>query len=317
MRELLLAVEGGGTNTRLILADADGAVLARECGGPASGLYIDPDLYAREFGGLLERIKACAKAAGGRVAAAGYGGPVRGALVRDHLRARLGRVEVVPVPESDIGLAYYGLRWGVTLVAGTGSSCRAVNERGEAHACGGAGPQFGDEGSGYWIGRAAVAAVLRARDGRGEPTRLAEQVLAFYGIRQLWDLFDLVERGGHIAGPKVAAFTPCVFEAARQGDAVARRICARAGRELGVLAAATVRRLAWDTPPVPFVMTGGVFHGGSLITRTLRRALRTASPGFRFYPAAPEPTEGIINYMRMRRGARLDACGRHQKGARV
>ena len=46
------------------------------------------------------------------------------------------------------------------------------NARGEAARAGGWGHMIGDEGSGYWIGREALAAVMRASDGRGPATRL-------------------------------------------------------------------------------------------------------------------------------------------------
>ena len=43
---------------------------------------------------------------------------------------------------------------------------------------GGFGPQFDDLGSGYWIGREGIAAVLRAEHGGGPATRLRDAVPA-------------------------------------------------------------------------------------------------------------------------------------------
>ena len=51
--------------------------------------------------------------------------------------------------------------------AGTGSIVYGRNASGLAARAGGWGHMIGDEGSGYWIGREALAAVVRAADGRG------------------------------------------------------------------------------------------------------------------------------------------------------
>src|SRR5689334_336031 len=55
---------------------------------------------------------------------------------------------------------------GVVVIAGTGSIAYGRNDRNEAARAGGWGHVLGDEGSGYWIGRAALRAVLRAADRR-------------------------------------------------------------------------------------------------------------------------------------------------------
>ena len=59
---------------------------------------------------------------------------------------------------------------GVVLIAGTGSIAYGVNHDGFAARAGGWGYVLGDEGSGYWIGRQALAAVVREADGRGPKT---------------------------------------------------------------------------------------------------------------------------------------------------
>lgn len=297
----MLAIEGGGTKTRILLADAAGNVLARELGGPASGLYVRPRAYVRGIRPLLRRVRRVADRLGGRVTTAGLGAPMDRTRVEECVRQIFGPVRFVGVGENEMALALYGLRWGISLVAGTGSSCRATNERGEHAGCGGFGPQFGDAGSGYYIGRSAISAAMLAGDGRGAPTVLSEKLCAFYGIARVREIFQFVDRSGHVAGPKVAALTPKVFEAALEGDIVANRICRDAGRELGKLVAAAAHRLAWRKQPVPLVLTGGVFNGGDLILAPLRRVLRADTIDFDVLPPVPEPAEGIFKFMRMRR----------------
>ena len=62
---------------------------------------------------------------------------------------------------------------GVVVASGTGVVTLAVG-RTEVARVDGWGYLIGDAGSGYWLGRAALDAVMRAHDGRGEPTALTD-----------------------------------------------------------------------------------------------------------------------------------------------
>ena len=73
---------------------------------------------------------------------------------------------------SDAVTAHAGalsLGWGVSVTVGTGAVCLAVPGDGEPRMIGGHGYLLGDEGGGFWIGRAGLRAVLRSLDGRGGP----------------------------------------------------------------------------------------------------------------------------------------------------
>lgn len=294
MKELFLAIEGGGTKTRVLLADADENVVAREVGGPASGLYIQRMAYARATRRILKRIQQAAQGVRGGVVAAALGGPMDAELVRALIGETLGPIEVGLYAESDIALAVYSLNHGISLVAGTGSSCRARNEQGNVSVCGGLGPQFGDDGSGYWIGRSGITAAMEAMYCFGEPTALVDRVRAAYNIGQPWEILALADRSGHVPGPTVAAFTPHVFDVARDGDAVALRICREAGKALGALVRRAASALRWRRQPVPLVLTGGVFNGGTLILRPLKGALSSLRFDVEVYPAVPEPSAGLV-----------------------
>ncbi|MCC6488619.1 MAG: hypothetical protein IT364_14070 [Candidatus Hydrogenedentes bacterium] len=297
MSDLLLAFEGGGTKTRMLLADASGQVLAAETGGSSSALYIHPRDYARSTRVLLKRLYKAAQCAHGQVRLAGLAAPMNAVLVESLIREVFGEVTFLHTCEAEIALALYDLRWGVSLVAGTGSSCRYLSRTGARVVCGGLGPQFGDEGSGYWIGKEAIAAAMRAEKGQGPHTALLEQLCAFYEVADMWGILNLCDRSGHVPGPRVAASVPIVFETARQGDPVAKDVLARAGKALGNLVLDTVGKARVRKGPVPLVMTGGVFRAGQLVTGPLRRTLRRGPAVFEFYPEAAEPALGIIRVL--------------------
>ncbi len=297
MKDLWLAYEGGGTKTRLILATAQGKVLASETGGSSSALYINPKHYARTIRALLKRLRQTAERNGGRVARVGLAAPMDRALVESLVREAFGEVSLLQLGEADIALALYDLSWGVSLVAGTGSSCRFLSRNGTRFSCGGLGPQFGDEGSGYWVGKEAIAAALRAETDQGPATALLDRLKAFYELETMWGILKLCERSGHVAGPRVAACVPVVIECAGNGDVAAQTILKEAGRALGDLVLTTVRKARVKKGPVPLVLTGGLFRAGKLVIAPLKRALGSCPVAFTVYPEAAEPTMGIINIL--------------------
>ena len=74
-----------------------------------------------------------------------------------------GEIEVVG--DMVIALeAAFGGEPGVIVIAGTGSIAYGRNSKGQTARAGGWGFAISDEGSGHWIGRAAVAATVRALD---------------------------------------------------------------------------------------------------------------------------------------------------------
>jgi N-acetylglucosamine kinase-like BadF-type ATPase len=112
---------------------------------------------------------------------------------------------------------------GVLLIAGTGAVGLGVTD---AHRMvDGWGPDLGDLGSGSWLGREGVRAVLRARDGLGPATVLTDADPA-HRRRHVPDRL-----GGRAAAPArlLATFAPAVLDAADQGDAAAGSATRRPG----------------------------------------------------------------------------------------
>jgi N-acetylglucosamine kinase-like BadF-type ATPase len=70
---------------------------------------------------------------------------------------------------------------GVVIVAGTGAIALAASDDGRWARADGYGTLLGDDGGGYWIGRAGLASALRAADGRGGSAALRELAEARFG----------------------------------------------------------------------------------------------------------------------------------------
>ena len=128
---------------------------------------------------------------------------------------------------------------GIVLIAGTGSICYGQSTDGREARSGGWGSLMDDEGGGFALGRDALAAVVRAEDGRIAPTVLHDAVFKALQVGAVRELIGKIYAPG-FGKREVAALAPLVGAAAEQGDAAALQIVEKAGRELALL----VRRKA-------------------------------------------------------------------------
>ena len=115
-----------------------------------------------------------------------------------------------------------GLPEGLVVVAGTGSIAYGVNADAVAARSGGWGPVLADEGSGYWIGRHALVAIMRHADGRGPRTALTPMVLEHLGLSRPDDLVNEVYEGAE-RRQLVATLGQLVDRGLRRYDGATRR----------------------------------------------------------------------------------------------
>jgi len=152
---------------------------------------------------------------------------------------------------------------GAVVAAGTGVVTLAVGATRVARVDGW-GHLIGDAGSGYWIGRAALDAVMRAHDGRGPATALTERAQAeFPDLEQAY--LELQADPGRVR--RIAAYARYVAELAGT-DAVAASLCDAAVRELAGSVAAALECVGEAERPDPVVCgIGGVLRAPALATR--------------------------------------------------
>lgn len=146
---------------------------------------------------------------------------------------------------------------GAVVAAGTGVVTLAVGCDSLARVDGW-GHTMGDAGSGFWIGRHSLSAVMRAYDGRGPETSLTDAVQRRWPV--LADAYVQLQ-----AQPdwvrQIASLAQDVAEAAQSGDAVAIGITRAAAAELALSVATGLRRVGADSDPGAAVCTiGGVFR---------------------------------------------------------
>ena len=127
---------------------------------------------------------------------------------------------------------------------------------------------FGDEGSAYWIGRAAVRATLAEYDRVAAKTILTPMLFERLSVTSPYQLTEKYY-ASTLSRDHLAGLSVWVDEAARQGDTVALEILRDAGRALACLALAVVSLVfpcPGDTghrasgPRIPVCYAGGVFQ---------------------------------------------------------
>jgi glucosamine kinase len=255
----LIGVDGGGTGTRVVLADADGVELARAMGGP-SGLALGIEAAWRAIETACSRAfelaeipfhwQACALGCG----LAG----VNHARWVAQIRAAAPEVRALVV-ESDAAttlLGAHGGEPGVIVALGTGSIAAALEGRGEVRIAGGYGFPSGDEASGAWLGLRAVVHLQHVLDSRAPPDAFSDALLTRTGAI---DRDSLVVWLCASNQTEYAALAPAIFE--HRDHPVAARLLDAAGREIekmvraldpgGVLPVALCGGLA--APLEPFV----------------------------------------------------------------
>ncbi|RKY60669.1 MAG: hypothetical protein DRP95_04015, partial [Candidatus Latescibacterota bacterium] len=137
---------------------------------------------------------------------------------------------------------------------------------------------LGDEGGGYWIGKEAIAAALRAWDGRGPKTSLEEQLRNHLGLSRLDQIVRWVYCG-EARPDRIAGLARLVFAAADAGDGIALEILHRAGRHLGELALAVARRLGMGKG-IKVALVGGMFGRRDRLLPPMEEVLKDLSPAF-------------------------------------
>ncbi|MFC5652275.1 N-acetylglucosamine kinase [Paenibacillus solisilvae] len=276
MKSFAVGIDGGGSKTEALLLDLESGESISVFAGGINSIVDGNDTTQANLRELLYRIKACLSEREGDLLSICIGSA---SIIREPQGYWAMRLlsEAFPTAKltglGDCRIALEGALGGgpgLIVVAGTGSMAYAIGPDGTIRQCGGFGPLFGDEGSGYDIGREALRAVAMQLDGRGEGTLLTETLQAAIGFVTEEDLIDRTY--GDFSRKDIAALTEYVGACALQGDFVARRILQEAAKHLSELLLSLIDRIAWNERPL-MSYAGGVFQMGSLILDPLREHL--------------------------------------------
>jgi N-acetylglucosamine kinase-like BadF-type ATPase len=301
-----LGIDGGGTKTRFVLAD-ETTILARVISGGSNIIRLGETQAREVLRSAIQQVCTAARISPEQIratciGAAGAARPeIAGKIRRIFADLALTNIEVVG--DTVIALeAAFGGGPGVIAIAGTGSIVYGRDAAGRTARAGGWGFAISDEGSGHWIGRSAVSAILNAYD-RGLETALTHLAMQTW---KLHSIDELVQHANSTPPPDFPRLFPVVLRAAEEGDNIARELLAEAGTKLAVLVAIVIRRLSSQvsesqfegTPPaaemLPVATTGSVFRQSSDVRQIFYNTLQTNFPGIDVRQDLAEPVDGAV-----------------------
>jgi glucosamine kinase len=292
----VLGIDVGGTKTVCLLADDDGRVIAqgREEGANLQGageLALEKVLHS-----VMEKTLEATSVLPSAICL-GIAGVDRAsdeAVVRS-IMSRIGyKARILVVNDALIALqAGVQDAPGIVIVSGTGSIAYGRNADREASRAGGWGYVLGDEGSGYWIGRLALRAVVRHADGRGRVTNLTPRLLAHFGVQKAAELINKVYHE-ELSPRAIASLAKYVQQARDEGDSVAAGILNRAADELVAAATAVMTRLDMTDESFTFVLAGGMFHAVPWLCDQMQLLLPALAHQSRVMRLEEEPALGAV-----------------------
>lgn len=298
MSAIVIGVDGGGTKTRVVVADERGQWIG-DVEGPGSAVRpgkaeVSADVIATL---VKDALRSCEMThVTPKVVCVGVAGvgrdPERQALWQA-LASREIAEEIVVHTDAAVALDdAFGDGPGVLLIAGTGSVAFGRGPTGTLDRAGGWGPVFGDEGGGSWIGRRALSVVSAASDGREPETALTGAVLTAAQV----DSVDALIAWAAAASPAtLASLAPVVQRTAEGGDLRANAIITLATEELVLHVRAIAKRLFGDErAALTVALAGGLLARGSLLRRRVEHRMKSAVPGAQIRAEEVSPARGAV-----------------------
>ena len=299
---LIIGVDGGGTKTAARVASVrpDGGivVLGEGHGGPSNVRAVGP-VHAKT--NLDVAIDAAHEAAGTRnvtvdyavLALAGSALPDVQSDIHDWAgrRALAAQVDIVHDAEPVLSLSA-GTGAGVALIVGTGSVAIATDGVGGRAVIGGWGHWFGDQGSGFDIGRRALAAIAEAVDGIAPQTALVKHISERLQVEHPREITRRLSRSVDLR-QEIAALAPVVIHAAHDGDNIARRIVQEAAGATAALVRAAIANLELPNE-TPLALAGGVVCSGEFFRAELLGRLESLGISPHPVTVVTEPVEGSL-----------------------
>lgn len=297
MKHYFLGVDIGNTKSHALIVDEHGNVVGAGVAGNGNHEVVGVVGFENVLHSIVNAALAEAQLPPTAIAGAGYG--IAGCdwesdlpLMQRVINATGLTAPYEVVNDCVIGLVAGAQKgWGVVVVAGTGCNARGRSADGRSGRVTGEGTTMGEHGGGAELVRQALAAVSRAWSLRAPQTQLSEMLVQAVGASSIIDLLEGVVRGRYHLR---ATYAPMIFEAAENGDAVARDLIIHMGRDLADLGIGVIRQLRFEPEMFDLVMIGSLFNGGNIIENAFKEAICATAPNANFVRLSAPPVVGGV-----------------------
>jgi N-acetylglucosamine kinase len=236
-----LGIDGGGSKTVFLLVDEYYNEICHLHTGPSNHLSIGNDAARAAIAHGISQLTEQPD-----IVCAGFAGAGRHESVnfyKDVLQSLVPEAQVIIESDAFISsIGAIGIDPGILLIAGTGSIVIGRDKDRAMFRVGGWGPYFGDEGSGFWIGREAIRAALRSVD-RQSPAEFAHRIAAALGLKSITEAVGAWATA-KIGVPDVAGLFPEIV--ATYPDEPAKQILTEAAAHLRELVDIAAKRVGLD-----------------------------------------------------------------------
>jgi glucosamine kinase len=285
-----LGIDGGGSKTAFVLEDESGQTLGRIETGPSNWISAGKDESRRSITDGIQQLKTLPNIVGGGFAGAGRPEGLR--FYRECLTGLLPNAQIFV--ETDAFISYIGaigLEPGVLLIAGTGSIAIGRRNDGSMVRVGGWGSIFSDEGSGFWIGREAIQAALRANDS-GEAPQFVSSICDALKLQAITEV-SASWQSGALSVRSVASLAALVFD--QHPAEPANRILSKAAEHLLAIAQTTIRRIG--IPDCRRSVAGSI-GSHPVIRQLMKQMSKQQNAAVEFETPRQPPERGAIMWAR-------------------
>ena len=293
VQRIVVAVDGGGSGSRVLLFNKAGRVLDVFRGPPLNYAVLGKDKFKENIRQIAWKLKTSYNCPLGDFVFSLAGSSKFKSEILPILTKELGSKRIWLI--TDIEAAYMAATRGkdaIIVSSGTGSFAYG-RRNGKVARAGGWGYLFDDEGSAYWIGRELLRRIFMCYDGRIRGCEIIrEKFLRYVGTKKVEDSLPTLYRE-YNTPYHIAQFSKLTCEAAAQGDGVAISVLEEAAEELEKLVSAVESRLGF-TGKVKVYGVGSVITNCELFARILKERIEEKG---RIFSISTTPTvAGCVYY---------------------
>jgi N-acetylglucosamine kinase-like BadF-type ATPase len=288
----VVGIDAGGTKTVGLLADESARVVAQANAGGANLHVHGVAGVERTLRAIFDQLEPHGRPSAACFGIAGADRPTDREAIGGILQTLGLDIPVRIAHDAVIALAAGAPeRYGIVVIAGTGSIAYGEDRAGATARSGGWGYLLGDEGSALWLARVTLRSSVRAADGRGPRTSLTARIEEALGVDVpaglvAWGHSELALRD------RVSEIVPLLQQAVEEGDPVAWGIVDEAARHLARAAESVAKKLdLGDSFPV--VLAGGAFRACPALVEQLEARLELPAAEVRRLEV--EPAMGAVH----------------------